>query len=67
MVGRIRESVEGLYNFREFSPPPLPMNVLMMRLKSIIAFLKYFSDIIINADGVFSQSCYPYLNTPIDQ
>ena len=44
---------------------PLPKSVLT-RLKSVIAFLKYFSDIIINTDGVFSQPCYPHLNTPID-
>lgn len=34
---------------------------------SPIACLKYFSDMIIHTDGVFSQSCYPHPNTPIDQ
>ena len=38
-----------------------------MRLKSVIVFLKYFSDLIINTDGVFSQLCYPRLTTHIDQ
>ena len=47
MVGRIRESVGGLHNFREFYQPQLPTSVLM-RLKSVTAFLKYFSDIIIH-------------------
>ena len=45
MVGRIPESVGGLYNFRGFSQPSLPTSVLM-RLKSVITFLKYSSDII---------------------
>ena len=40
---------------------------VLTRLRSVIAFLKYFSDIITNKDSVFSQPCYPHLNTPIDQ
>ena len=60
------QSVQGLHNFREFFQPQLPTSILM-RLKSVIAFLKYFSGIIINTDGVFSQPCYPHLNTLIDQ
>ena len=67
MVGIIRQNADGLHNFREFSQPKLPTSVLT-RLKSIIAFLRYFWGIkVIHADGVFSQSCYPHLNTPIDQ
>ena len=38
-----------------------------MRLNSVIVFLKYFSDLIINTDGIFSQPCYPHLTTHIDQ
>ena len=41
MVGIIRQNADGLHNFREFSQPKLPTSVLM-RLKSIIAFLRYF-------------------------
>ena len=47
MVGRIRESVGGLHNFKEFSQLQLPTSVLM-RLKAAISFLKYFLGIIIN-------------------
>ena len=65
-VERVSENVRGLRNFKEFSEFPLPKSVLT-RLKSVIAFLKYFSDIITNKDGVFSQPCYLHLNTPIDQ
>ena len=65
MVGRIPESVGDLLNFREFSQS-LPTNVLT-RLKFVIAILKYFLDVIMNPDGVFSQSCYSHLNTPINQ
>ena len=67
MVGTIRQNADGLHNLIEFSQPKLPTCVLM-RLKSIIAFLRYFWGIkVIHADGIFSQSCYPRLNTPIDQ
>ena len=38
-----------------------------MRLKSVIALLKFYLDVIINRDGVFSQPCYPRQNKPIDQ
>ena len=66
MVGRIRESVGDFHNFGKISQPQLLTSVLM-RLKSVIVFLKYFSDLIINTDGVFSQLCYPHLTTHIDQ
>ena len=53
MVGIIRQNADGLHNFREFSQPKLPTSVLM-RLKSIIAFLRYFWGIkVIHTDGVF--------------
>ena len=38
-----------------------------MKLKSVIVFLKYFLDLIINTDGVFSQPCYPHQTTRIDK
>ena len=41
MVGRIPESVEGLFNSKELYQPPLPTSVLM-RLKSVIVFLTFF-------------------------
>ena len=66
MVGRIRECVGGLYNFREISQPKL-LTSFLMRLKSVFVFLKYFSDLIINTDGVFPQPCYAHLTTRIDQ
>ena len=66
MVGKIRENVGGLHNFREFYKPQLTTSVLM-RLKSVIAFLTYFSDIIIHTQSVFSQPSYPHLNTPTDR
>ena len=57
MAGRIRKGVRDLKIFREFSQPPLPTSVLM-RLKSVIALLKYFSGKIINTDGVSSKHTY---------
>ena len=51
----------------ENSLNPNSQRVFLMRLKSVIAFIKYFKDMIISTDCVFSKPCYPHLNTPIDQ